>query len=214
MVHGGSGGVSLVSASGERAVPRVAAVVLAAGSATRMGGGKLLLPVGGRPMVQRVVDASLASRVCRTIVVVGNEADAVLGTLGDRPVDIVVNDDYANGMSTSLRAGLTAVDAEAEGALILLGDQPFVSAALLDELIDRFGTCGKPVVRPVWEGLPGNPVLIRATLFPELMRERGDVGGRRVVDRRPDEVCLVPIRDPHELVDIDSPDEYEKERHR
>ena len=192
----------------------VAAVVLAAGRATRMGGGKLALPVGGRPMVQRVVDAALGSRATATIVVVGNEAEEVLDAVEGRPVTVVMNPDYAEGMSTSLRAGLAAVDPAADGALVLLGDQPFVSSALLDVLIDRFARCRKPVVRPSADGRPGNPVLFGSTLFAELAAERGDVGGRHVIERRPDEVSLVAVDDPHELVDIDSPLEYEKERDR
>jgi molybdenum cofactor cytidylyltransferase len=190
----------------------VSAVVLAAGRATRMGGAKLLLPVGGRPMVQRVVDASLGSKASQTIVVVGSEAQAVTEALAGRPVTVVVNPDYAYGMSTSLRAGLSAVDPAADGAVILLGDQPFVSSALLDALIDRFATCGKPVVRPSAGGQPANPVLVSAALFPEIAAECGDVGGRHVVARRAGDVCLVPVDDPHELVDIDSPQEYEKEK--
>lgn len=199
-------------ASDEASGPRVAAVVLAAGRARRMGGAKLLLPVGGIPMVRRVVDAALRSRVSETIVVVGHEAQGVRAALDGLPARVVANTDYARGMSTSLRAGLAAVDAAADGALILLGDQPFVSAALLDELIDRFGACGKSVVRPALDGRPANPVLVGAALFPELMRERGDVGGRRVVERRPEDVCLVPVDDPRQLVDVDSPEQYAKER--
>jgi molybdenum cofactor cytidylyltransferase len=190
----------------------VSAVVLAAGRATRMGGAKLLLPVGGRPMVQRVVDASLGSRVSETIVVVGNEAQGVKEALAGRPVKVVANPDYAEGMSTSLRVGLAAVDPSADGAVILLGDQPFVSSALLDALIDRFAACGKLVVRPSVAGRPANPVLISAVLFHEIAAERGDVGGRRVLERRADDVCLVPVDNPHELVDIDSLQEYEKEK--
>ena len=190
----------------------VAAVVLAAGRATRMGGAKMLLPVGGRPMVQRVVDASLDSKASQTIVVVGNEAEKVSEALAGRPVTVVVNPDYADGMSTSLRAGLMAVDPTADGAIILLGDQPFVSSALLDGLIDRFACCAEHVVRPSVGGRPGNPVLVSAALFPELAEERGDVGGRHVIERRADEVCMVPVDDPHELVDIDSPPEYEEEK--
>jgi molybdenum cofactor cytidylyltransferase len=131
-----------------------------------------------------------------------------------RPVTVVVNPDYADGMSTSLRVGLAVADPAADGALVLLGDQPFVSPALLDALIDRFASCGKLVVRPSADGRPGNPVLFSATLFAEIAAEHGDVGGRHVVERRPDEVSLVAVDDPHELVDIDSPREYEKERDR
>jgi molybdenum cofactor cytidylyltransferase len=192
--------------------PSVAAVVLAAGQARRMGGRKVLLPVGGRPMLLRVVDAALASSASQTVVVVGNEADEVVAALGDRPVVVVVNPDYADGMSTSLRAGLAAVDPGAEAALILLADQPFVGPELLDRLIDRFGTCGKPIVRPSAEGRPGTPVLLSATLFPEVAREQGDVGGRRVVEEHADEMCLVPVDDAREVMDIDSVRDYETAR--
>jgi molybdenum cofactor cytidylyltransferase len=190
----------------------VAAVVLAAGRATRMGGGKLLLPIGGRPMVQRVVDAALASKVAQTVVVVGSQAEEVRRILEDRPVTIVENQDYADGMSSSLRAGLAAVDPGCGGVLILLGDQPFVGPALIDALVDRFAACGKAVVRPVADGRPGNPVLVGVALVPELLAEKGDVGGRRVVGRHADDVCLVTVDDPRELADIDSPQDYEKER--
>jgi molybdenum cofactor cytidylyltransferase len=195
-----------------RECPGVAALILAAGRATRMGSTKVLLPLGGRPMVRRVVDAALASQAAPTVVVVGADAAAVTRALEGMPVAVVVNPDYDEGMSTSLRAGLAALGPEVAGALILLGDQPFVTAALLDTLIDRFATCGKAVVRPSVGGRPANPVLVAAALFPELAAERGDVGGRHVIARRAADVCLVPVADPHELTDIDSPQDYEKEK--
>lgn len=190
----------------------VAAVVLAAGRATRMGGAKLSLPVGGRPMVQRVVDAALGSKAAPIIVVLGGDAEAVTQALAGRPVSVVVNPDYTDGMSTSLRAGLSAVDPGADGAVVLLGDQPFVSSALIDALIDAFATSGRPVVRPSLAGRPANPVLVAAELFPEIAAERGDVGARNVVARHAGDVCLIPVDDPRELADIDSPQEYEKEK--
>lgn len=189
----------------------VSAVVLAAGRATRMGGAKLMLPVGGRPMIQRVVDATLASKVSETIVVVGHEADAVRHAVGTRDVRVVENPHYAEGMSTSLRVGLGAVDPRAAGALILLGDQPFIGSLLLDALIDRFVESGALVVRPSAAGRPANPVLVDVALFPDLAAEQGDVGGRRVIARQAD-VCLVPVDDPHQIADIDEPHEYEKEK--
>jgi molybdenum cofactor cytidylyltransferase len=190
----------------------VTAVVLAAGRATRMGGAKLSLPIGGRPMVQWAVDAALGSKAAQTIVVVGGDAEAVTRALSGRPVRVVVNPDYADGMSTSLRAGLSAVDPGADGAVVLLGDQPFVSSALIDALIDAFAACGKRVVRPSLAGRPANPVLLAADLFPDVAAERGDVGARHVVARHAGDVCLIPVDDPHELLDIDSAQEYEKEK--
>ena len=190
----------------------VAAVVLAAGCSTRMGVQKLLLPVGDRPMVRRVVDAATASSVARTIVVVGHEADAVRAVVGDAPVTVTVNADYADGLSTSVRAGLREVPARCAAAIFLHGDQPYVTPALLDRMIDRFRATWATVVRPEAGGRPANPVLMSAALFPEVLEQQGDVGGREVVERHAAEVSLVTVDDPRLCADIDSPEEYQAAR--
>jgi molybdenum cofactor cytidylyltransferase len=189
----------------------VAAVVLAAGAATRMGTQKLLLPLEGRPMVTWAVDAALSSKAARTIVVVGHQAAQVVAALQHRPVTVVANPDYASGMSSSLRAGVRAAGA-CEAAIILLADQPFVTAGLLDRLIDCFTETRASVVRPVLDDRPANPVLLGATLFREVLEQRGDVGGREVVERHCDEVSLVPLDDLRVVVDIDSVEDYEMAR--
>jgi len=195
----------------ERAPVSIAAIVLAAGCATRMGSQKVLLELEGRSLVQRVVDAALGSRATRTIVVVGHEAGSVTDDLTGRPVTVVVNPEYAAGMSTSLQAGVRAAGA-CDGAIFLLGDQPYVTAALLDQLIERFAETRKAVVRPLVGARPANPVLLSAALFAEILEQRGDVGGREIVERHPGEVCLVPLDDPTLVVDIDSPQDYEAAR--
>jgi molybdenum cofactor cytidylyltransferase len=189
----------------------VAAIVLAAGAATRMGTQKLLLPVNGRPMVQWAVDAALGCRAGKTLVVVGYQSAEVVSALEDRPVIVVANPDYATGMSSSLRAGLQAVG-ECEAAIVLLGDQPFVTAGLLDRLIDGFATTRAGAVRPSVEGRAVNPVLLSATLFAELLEQDGDVGGREVLERHRDDVWLVQVDDPRVVADIDSIEEYEATR--
>jgi molybdenum cofactor cytidylyltransferase len=189
----------------------VAAIVLAAGTATRMGTQKLLLPVNGRAMVQWAVDAALSSRATETVVVVGHHAAQVVEALEDRPVTVVVNPDYATGMSSSLRAGVRAAGA-CEAAIVLLGDQPFVTADLLDRLIDQFAETRADIVRPVAGDRPANPVLLSAALFPEVLQQRGDVGGREIVERHRDGVCLVLVDDPRVVTDIDSIEDYEAAR--
>lgn len=189
----------------------VAAIVLAAGCATRMGSQKVLLELEGRSLVQRVVDAALGSQATRTIVVVGHEAGLVTDDLADRPVTVVVNPEYATGMSTSLQAGVRAAGV-CDAAIFLLGDQPYVTSTLLDQLIERFAETRKAVVRPLAGARPANPVLLSAALFAEILEQRGDVGGRQIVERHPAEVCLVPLDDPRVVVDIDSPEDYEAAR--
>jgi molybdenum cofactor cytidylyltransferase len=190
----------------------VAAIVLAAGCATRMGGQKLLLPLGGRPLVQWAVDAALGSEASGTIVVVGHEATRVAEALAGRPVTVVVNSHYEQGMSTSLQAGVRATGGTCDAAIFVLGDQPFVTSAVLDRLIERFAETRKAVVRPSVGGRPANPVLMSAELFPEILAQRGDVGGREIVRRHPGEVCLVPVDDPRVGMDIDSIEGYEAAR--
>ena len=187
-------------------------VVLAAGRATRMQGSKVVRPVAGRPMVERVVDAALASRLAGIVVVVGHNADAVREILAGRAVRIVHNPTFAEGLSTSVHSALREIGPDVDAALFLLADQPFVTVALIDRLLEVFVATGKPIVRPELKGRPGNPVLFSAGLFPELLRETGDRGGRDVVRRHRDEVCFVAVDDPLVCLDIDSPEEYERLR--
>lgn len=191
---------------------RVAAVVLAGGAGVRMGRQKLLLDLHGRPLVRWAVDAALGSAADETVVVVGHEAAGVSAALAGLPVSVIVNDAYREGMSSSLRAGVTAVGDRCDAAVILLGDQPFVTAELLDRLIARFATTGKGIVRPVVAGRPANPVLMSARLFPELLGQRGDVGGREVIDSHPADVALVPVDDDWVTADVDSLEDYEAAR--
>jgi molybdenum cofactor cytidylyltransferase len=190
----------------------VAAVVLAAGRGARMGGQKLLLPLAGRPLVQWAVDAALGSKAAETIVVVGHEAARVAEVLEGRPVTVVVNAGYEEGLSTSLQAGVRATGTGCDAAVFLLGDQPFVDSALVDRLIDRFAESGVEVVRPLIGDKPAHPVLMSARLFPEILEQRGDVGGREVIERHSEGVCLVPVDDLRVAQDIDSMEDYEAAR--
>jgi molybdenum cofactor cytidylyltransferase len=176
-----------------------------------MQGSKVVRPVGGRPMVERVVDAALESQLAATVVV-GHEADEVRAIVGGRPVRVVHNASFAKGLSTSVHAALRNIGPDFDAALFLLADQPFVTVSLIDRLLESFAVTGKPIVRPELNGSPCNPVLFSARLFPELLRETGDRGGRDVVRRHLDEVCLVAVDDPLVCLDIDSLEEYERVR--
>src|SRR2546423_10960994 len=118
---------------------RIGAVVLAAGRSTRMGGpNKLLAEVGGRPLVRIAAEEALGSRARPVVVVTGHQRAEIEATLAGLPVTFVHNPDYAEGLSTSLKAGIAALPAEADGAIVLLGDMPQVDAALIDRLIAAF----------------------------------------------------------------------------
>lgn len=142
------------------------------------------------------------------IVVVGSEAAAVVGSLRDLNVIIVENFDHLLGMSTSLHMGLAAVRPDSEAAIFLLGDQPFVTRAVVDSVIARFADTGAPVVRPVVNGRQAHPVLISAELFPQIRRVQGDLGAREVVRKYADCLELVAIDEPRVALDIDTREDY------
>lgn len=187
---------------------RVAAIVLAAGRATRMGGpNKLLADLGGKPLVRHAVEAALASAASPVVVVTGHQAEAVERALGDLTVVRVRNPDYAEGLSTSLRAGVDALPDGIDGALVLLGDMPQVSAGLIDRLIGAFDpAAGRLAVVPVREGHRGNPVLFARRFFPALRQVTGDVGGRGLLGEHGAAVVEVPVEGDGAFLDIDTPE--------
>jgi molybdenum cofactor cytidylyltransferase len=183
-------------------VTKVAALVLAAGRSSRFrnaGGAeetKLVAMLGGKPIVLRVVEAALASRARPVIVVVGHARGAVEAALGGLPVTIVFNPDYATGLASSLRTGLTAAPADAGGALVLLGDMPNVEARLVDALIGALeARPNAQAIAPAEGGRRGNPVLLGRKLFERARRLEGDEGARRL---------LASLKE-SEVVEIDPP---------
>ncbi len=187
----------------------IAAVLLAAGQSSRMGQHKLLLPLLGKPLVLHAVQSALASEADETLVVVGYRTEAVREALADQPVRIIENPDYAQGQSTSLRAGVAALAAKTEAALILLGDQPLLTADMLNMLIAAWKRAASPIVAPVYGGQRGNPVLFSRALFPELLAVSGDQGGRAVLQRHAGETLLVQMEDPAAALDVDTWQEYQ-----
>jgi molybdenum cofactor cytidylyltransferase len=187
-------------------LPRVAAIVLAAGLSSRMGSNKLLAPVSGKPMVRHAVEAALSSAAETTIVVTGHRPDDVRRALAPLTPLFVENRDYSKGLSTSLKCGLGAVPEDFDGALILLGDMPGVSAALLDRLIAAFDPSeGRAICVATRHGKRGNPVLWARRFFEEIMALEGDVGARHLIAQNAELVCEVEADDDAPLTDIDTP---------
>ena len=188
---------------------RVAAIILAAGQSRRMGGpNKLLAEVMGKPLVRIAVEEAIASRARPVIVVTGHQRERVEAALAGLAVRFVSNPDFAEGLSTSLRAGLGAVPAEADAAIVGLGDMPQISAALINRLIDAFDPArGALIALPTIDGKRGNPVLWSRRFFPELMAIEGDVGARHLIGRYGEAIAEVPVADRGPLTDIDTPEE-------
>jgi molybdenum cofactor cytidylyltransferase len=191
--------------------PRIAAIVLAAGRSTRMGAAnKLTADVGGKPMLRWAAEAALASRARPLLVVTGHQESDVRAALAGLDVRLVANPDFAQGLSTSLRAGMAAVPAGCDGALVLLGDMPRIEASDLDRLIGAFASGA--IVVPVHQGRQGNPVLWPRALFPEIMQLEGDAGAKRLIAAHPDAVREIEIDTPAILADVDTPEELQRLR--
>jgi molybdenum cofactor cytidylyltransferase len=190
----------------------IAAIILAAGAASRMGQPKQLLEWEGQPLIRRAAESALAGGCERVLVVVGAARAAVVAALVGLPVEIVENPNYAAGQSTSLRAGLAALGPEAAAALVLLGDQPFVTAPILQRIVDTWRDTGAPIVAPVYAGQRGNPVLFARSVFPELLTIEGDQGARAILAADHARVTPVHFDDPRPLTDIDTPEEYRRLR--
>lgn len=203
-----------------------AAIILAAGSSSRMGAGrhKLLLPLDGRPVLSHVIDATLGSYARPIVIVLGHQADQVraqIETYIMQPgINIVENTAYLQGMSTSMHLGIQTLIANGykkadaaypvDSALIMLGDQPMITSQVIDTLITTFRATGKRIVVPLYEGKRGSPVLFDASLFPELLQVSGDEGGRTVLERHRQDVELVEMGNALVNYDLDTWDAYQQ----
>lgn len=162
---------------------RIAALVLAAGCSSRMGGvNKLFEPVGGIPLLQRAVNAARASRACAVTVVTGHEAQQMASRIAAPGIHLAHNPDYALGLSTSLRCGIGALSPDVEGVIVLLGDMPFVSASLINRIIEAYAR-QPTIIVPTKDGRRGNPVLWPRRYFPEILELTGDQGARELLLR-------------------------------
>src|SRR4051794_8837910 len=187
---------------------KIAGLILAAGRSTRMGGpNKLTEEINGKALVRHVAEHVLASRAKPVIVVTGHQRERVERALAGLPVTFVHNPNFADGLSTSLKAGIAAVPADADGAIVSLGDMPQVSAKLIDRLIAAFDPeRGALVVIPTIAGKRGNPVLWSRRFFPDLAAVEGDVGARHLIGNYAEAVGEVPLDDAGALTDVDTPE--------
>ena len=185
----------------------VVAIILAAGRSTRMGGpNKLLAELGGKPLVRLVTEQALASKAERVIVVTGHQADQVEKALRGLKVTFVRNPDFADGLATSVKSGISATPDTADAAVICLGDMPLIDAHLVDRLIEAFAPDrGNLIVVPVSDNRRGNPVLWSRRFFNELMALDGDIGARHLIARHAEAVAEVPVEGNSAFLDIDTP---------
>src|SRR5271168_465637 len=192
----------------------IAALVLAAGRSSRMGGpNKLLAQIGGRPLVRIVAEAALGSRARPVIVVTGHQRERVEAALAGLPVEFVHNAHFADGLGTSLKAGIGALPAQSDGVVVCLGDMPQVDAPIIDRLVGALAPDkGALIAIPTIDGQRGNPVVWSRRFFSELMAVEGDIGARHLIGRYTEAVVDVPLTGTAALTDVDTPEALEAVR--
>jgi molybdenum cofactor cytidylyltransferase len=197
----------------------IAAIILAAGTSSRMGPShKLLLPLKNRPILEYALTAALASQADPIVVVLGYQADlvrtALEGYLSVPAITWVENPHYLQGMSSSLHVGIQTLlnvkkHPQCDGAMILLGDQPLISSEVINRLIKAKYQTHQRIVVPFYAGKRGNPALFEKSIFPELLATTGDEGGRSVIQQHPHDVAMVEMEYPGMHMDIDTWEDYQ-----
>lgn len=194
-----------VETGGDR---KVAAMILAAGRSTRMGGpNKLLAELNGKKLVRIVAEQALASKASPVIVVTGHQGAEVEAALQGLKVQFVRNPAFAEGLATSVKTGIGAVPESADGVVVCLGDMPLIDSRLIDRLVESFAPDrGSLIVVPVAGGRRGNPVLWSRRFFPELMTLDGDIGARHLIAQHAETVAEVEVEGKSAFLDIDTPE--------
>lgn len=189
---------------------KIAGIILAAGGSKRMGQPKLLLEWHGAPLIHWVARTALAAGCSPLIVVTGANAAAVTHSLAGLPVVLAHNPDWEQGQSTSVRTGVNALPPETDAAIIFLADQPQIPVSVVQELMRTYreDEPPSPILITTSAGERGNPVLFDRALFQPLTRLEGDAGARSIFAQYP--LHLIPFDDPDLLLDVDSPEDYQK----
>jgi molybdenum cofactor cytidylyltransferase len=186
----------------------LSAILLAAGESKRMGEPKQLMPFGQSTIVEQAIDNLLSSAVSEIIVVLGYRAEEVIKTIAARPLRIVINPDYQQGMSTSIIAGLNLVASQSQAVMLALGDQPLVDSQTINRLIAEFYNHDKGIAIPTYQGKGGHPVIFTIKYKQELLELKGDIGGREIIKHHPDDVLEVAIDCESVISDIDTREDY------
>ena len=189
----------------------LSAILLAAGESKRMGEPKQLMPLGSSTVVEQAIDNLLNSAVNEVIVVLGYKAEEITETIADKPVKIMFNPNYRQGMSTSIIAGFVLADRQAQAVMLALGDQPLVDSQTINRLIDEFYNHDKGIAVPTYQGRRGHPTIFAIKYKPELLKLEGDIGGRQIIQYHADDILEVAVDSESVITDIDTRDDYQSQ---
>ena len=187
----------------------ISAIKLAAGESKRMGQLKQLLPFRGSSILGQVMESLLQSQVAEAIVVLGYQVEKIMPQIAREAVKIVVNPDFEQGMSSSIRCGLSHISEAADGVMIVLGDQPLIEKETIDLLMGKNRQSERGIILPVYKGIKGHPVIFKMKYKDELMRLTGDIGGKEIIERHPSDVLEVEVDSESVVIGIDAESDYQ-----
>jgi len=191
--------------------PKIAAIVLAAGSSQRMGEkNKLHLPIDGVPLLRRSLETLLASNIDEVVVVLGHDHQSTRALVDDLPLQLVYNQAHSSGQMTSVHCGLASLKDRYDGVIIALGDQPALSVADINYLIDAYhNRSSGEVIVPTYTGERGNPIIISDNCRADILAGTRNLGCRRFIEKNPELICKVEMPNPGVVIDLDTPQQYE-----
>ena len=187
------------------------AMILAAGESKRMGKPKLLLPFGEKTIIETIVETVVSSEVEKTLIILGSEQEKIEEKIKNYPVKIVYNRDFQSGMLSSVQYGFKALPEETRAVLVVLGDQPKISEAVINKLVDAYKSSGKGIVLPVYNTERGHPVLIDVKYREEVENLNPEVGLRGTVYNHPEDILEVEVETTSIFQDIDDESDYKRE---
>ncbi len=186
----------------------LSAILLAGGESKRMGKLKQLMPLGKSTILEQAIDNLLSSTADEVIVVVGYKAEEITKAIAAKPVKIIANPNYQQGMSTSIITGLILVDPRAEAVMLALGDQPMVNSQTINQLIAEFHNHDKGIALPTYRGKRGHPVIFATKYKAELLKLKGDIGAKEIIEHHPQDVLEVSVGSEGVITDIDTEEDY------
>ena len=170
---------------------------------------KLLLPLAdGKTVLWHTIQNVLGLGTREVIVVIRPDLPEMADLLSELPVRCIFNPRYAEGMATSLAAGIEALESSTKAALVMLGDEPYVNSRIIEAIVSAYESEHKPITMPMYGNRPGPPTLFAREIFTELLKMQGDIGGRQLAEKHPDWVCFVPFDEAMRPKDIDTQEDY------
>jgi molybdenum cofactor cytidylyltransferase len=190
---------------------KISAILLGAGESKRMGVDKLSLTWGRKTVLRHCFETLLRSEVREVVVILGIRNKGIKNLFQGREVKVFINPHYKRGMSTSIKKGIQEIHPSSDGILIALGDQPFLKTRTINVLIHAFRQKKRGIIVPSFKGRRGHPVIFHRRYKKELLNLKGDVGGRSIIERHPEDVQVIPVKSIGVVKDIDTWQDY-KER--